>query len=107
MNSEPSGLAKSAAGVFRTQYGKVSRYIHGATPAIDGSLAQAFDREDPRQHSDLKTMHYKILKSGCILVAALKVKLLEDLSTTDRRYFDRLVSPSTAKKIREKPFGLQ
>jgi len=107
MGSEPSGLAKAAVGVFRTEYGKVSRYIHGATPAMDGSLALAHDREDPRQHFELKTRCYKIFKSGCILVAALKVKLLEELSATDRRYFDRLVSPSTARKIREQPFGIQ
>ena len=107
MSVEPSGLAKAAAGVFRTEYAKLSNYIHGATPAMNGSLALAFDREDVRQHSKLKTRCHKILKSGCILVAALNVKLLEHLTTTERKYFDRLVSPSTAKKIREKPFGVK
>jgi len=107
MNDELSVLAKSAVGVFRTEYNKLSDYIHGATPAMDGSLALAYDREDPRQHSEMKTRCYKIFKSGCILVAALKINLLQNLSATDRKYFDRLVSPSTAKKIREQPFGLQ
>jgi len=107
MKDEPSGLAKSAVGVFRTEYGKLSNYIHGATPAMDGSLALTFDREDPYQHSEMKTQCFKIFKNGCILVAALKVSLLVNLNATNRQYFDRLVSPQTAKKIREQHFGLQ
>jgi len=107
MRDEPSGLAKSAAGVFRTEYAKLSDYIHGATPAMHGSLALAFDREDPRQHSDMKTRCFKVFKNGCILVAALKGSLLKNLNATDRQYFDRLVSPQAAKKIREQNFGLQ
>lgn len=107
MKDEPSGLAKSAVGVFRTEYGKLSDYIHGATPAIDGSLALTFDREDPHRHSEMRARCFKIFKNGCILVAALKLSLLENLSATDRQYFDRLVSPQTARKIREQHFGLQ
>jgi hypothetical protein len=84
----------------------LSSYIHSAKPAIAGTLALTYDREDPVQHKKLRSSCYKIFKSGCILVAGLKVHLLNNLSTTDREYFDKLVSPSTAKKIREQPFGL-
>lgn len=105
MKEEPSGLAKTAVGVFRTEYGKLSDYVHGATAAMDGSLALAYDREDPRQHSLMKARCFKIFKNGCILVAALKLSLLENLSVTDRQYFDNLVSPQTARKIRERDFG--
>lgn len=106
MVGEPTGLATAAVGVFRNEYDILSIYIHGATPAIDGSLALTYDREDPKQHEELKKRCYKIFKSGCIIIAALKITLLENLNTTDRNYFDKLVSPSTARKIREQPFGL-
>ena len=107
MTQEPSGLAKQAIDVFRNEYDTLSMYIHGAKPAIDGTLALAFDREDPEQYRLIKNRCYNVLKSGCIVVAALKKELLNNLSTTERKYFDKLVSPSTARKIREQPFGLQ
>ncbi len=103
---EPSGLARSGIDLFRNEYSKLSTYIHGGTPAIQGSLALTFDREDPQQHEEMRKGCYKIFKNGCILVAALKSHLLQNLNTTDRGHFDKLVSPSTAKKIRQKPFGL-
>ncbi len=106
MVSEPSGLAIKAMGIFRNEYDKLSVYVHGATPAIHGSLALIYDREDPEEHKKIRHNCHNIFKSGCILVAALKTQLLEDLNTTDRKYFDKLVSPSAAKKIREQPFGL-
>lgn len=106
MADEPSGLARTAVDIFRNEYDKLSIYIHGGTPAIHGSLALTFDREDPTQHREIKNRCYKIFKNGCIIVAALKTQLLENLSATDREYFDRLVSPSTARKIREQPFGI-
>ncbi len=106
MATEPSGLAKSAIDIFRNEYSVVSDYIHGAQPAVEGSLALTYDREDPQQHKIMKRRCFQIFKSGCILVAALKKNLLDDLNTTDRGVFDKLVSPSTARKIHQKPFGL-
>lgn len=106
MLEEPSGLARSAVDTFRDEYGKLSLHIHGGTPAINGSLALTYDREDKTQHREMRNRCYKVFKSGCIIVAALKVELLENLSATDRKYFDNLVSASTARKIREQPFGL-
>ena len=107
MNSEePSGLAKSAVDLLRTEYSAVSDYIHGAQPSVEGSLALIYDREDPKQHKVMKRRCTQVFKNGCILVAALKKSLLDSLITTDRAVFDKLVAPSTARKIREQPFGL-
>ncbi len=106
MINERSGLATKATDIFRNEYDALSVYIHGATPAIHGSLALTYDREDAREHKKIKKRCHNIFKSGCILIAALKVQLLENLNTTERTSFDKLVSSSTAKKIREQPFGL-
>ena len=99
-------MAESAISLFRNEYGTLSINIHGAKPAMDGTLALTYDREDEVQNRDLKNKCYKIFKSGCIIISALKKHLLENLNTTERGYFDNLVSPSTARKIRSKPFGL-
>lgn len=104
---EPSGLAQKAVDILQNEYDTLSTYIHGARPAMDGTLSLTYDQEDKNQNRQIRQRTHKILKSGCIIVAALKSEWLDELSPKDRIYFDKLVSPSTAKKIKENIFGLQ
>lgn len=107
LSSEPSGLAKQAVDVFRNEYSLLSTYIHGARPAMEGTLTQMYDREDHSQNKRMSSSCYKIFKSGCIILAALNITWLNNLNLRDRNYFDTLVSPSTARKIRGQSFGIQ
>jgi hypothetical protein len=106
MATERSGLATRAIDTLRTQYGALSSYVHGAKPALDGTLALAHDRFDRERCQEMARASKVVFGQGCILLVTYRPILLTALSTTDREWFDKLVGRRTSEIINNGVFGL-
>lgn len=90
---------------LRTQFGRLSTFVHAALPSTTGSIAMPFDEVSDASLRQFQGVQQKVLSAGCLVVAAAKPASLAKMRPVERAWFDWLIGSALAKEIRASSVG--
>jgi hypothetical protein len=103
---ETSGIAATAAAELSVGHGKLNAEVHPSHAATTKSLKPAWDCLTGPELKSLAATNRSVCANASIVLAAYFRKRTEKLPPVHRAWFDWLVGPVIAKKIRSAKFGL-
>jgi hypothetical protein len=103
---ETSGIALEAANALAAICNELNPDAHAGRAAAGRRLIPAWDALDAPQLAALANTNRSACAAACIILAAYLKRQFNRLPAVNRAWFDWLVGPSMAKRIRSGAFGL-
>ena len=104
--SESSDIASEAVELLSRDYGSLSVEIHPTGMSKIRRLRPAIEDPSAQQLAACRRIHREVCASMCIALSALGTNRFNALPLVHRAWFDWLIGPRRAMKIRSGRFGL-
>jgi len=104
--TERSGLAVDAAKRLSDICNRLNAQVHAAHVAVSHELRPAWDSLTTAELQSIANTQRDACAASCIVLAAYFAQRFDRLPPVQRAWFDWLVGPAIAKKVRSGPFGL-